>query len=186
MRVLAFLALILLACDNGGPLPDWSRMIDQPKLLPYGASDLTADGAAMQRPPTGTVPRSFVAGPAPASDGFPLPITRALLERGQTRFAIFCAVCHGPEGDGDSQVARSMQRRRPPSLHEPRIVALSTGKIFQVITEGYGLMPEHADQLPIADRWAVIAYLRTLQRSRAMPLAALPPAIASDVRKHLP
>ncbi len=123
-------------------------MIDQPKLLPY---------TDMRVPPAGTVPRDWQpAGEMPA-------ITRALLERGQDRYAIACAVCHGVAGDGDSLVARNMQRRVPPSLHEPRIAALSPERLYGVVTEGYGLMPAYATLLARDDRWAVVAYVRTLE-----------------------
>jgi mono/diheme cytochrome c family protein len=145
--VKALLAVALVACDNGGATPDWSRMIDQPKLLPF---------AAMREPPAGTVSREHVAaGELP-------PITRALLDRGANRFAIVCATCHGVTGDGDSLVARNMQRRKPPSLHEARIAALPPARVYDIITEGYGLMPSFAGLLAPADRWAVIAYARTL------------------------
>lgn len=142
------LVLAAAACDNGDTTPDWSRMIDQPKALPYGDQ--------MRVPPAGTVKRDHV-----ADAGMPA-ITRALLERGQNRFDIVCATCHGLDGNGDSLVARNMSRRKPPSLHEPRVAALSNDDVHRVITEGYGLMPAYAALLQPADRWAVVAYVKTL------------------------
>ena len=195
-RLLATIALTLaLGCDNGGSTPDWSRMITQPKLLPYGASTAFPDGAAMRPVPAGTIPRGRLADvrvrDGRGSDGapvasLPIDVTRPLLERGRERFQIVCAACHGVAGDGDSAVARNMQRRRPPSLHEPRITALSPGAMYRVIVDGYGVMPSYAAMLPIADRWAVIAYVRTLELAWRADVDALPAAIATDVKGRLP
>ena len=189
------IAASLAGCDNGDALPDWSRMITQPKLLPYGETGLFADGRAMRPPPPGTVPRDWIADPAlrtgrtAAGDGdvdaVPLPVTRAVLDRGRRWFAIACATCHGSAGDGDSAVARNMQRRRPPSLHEPRLVALTPGALYRVIVDGYGLMPSYAKLLGPGDRWAVIAYVRTLQLSWSARLAALPTAVRDDAVRRL-
>ena len=194
---LAWLAAAIAAlgaCDNGDALPDWSRMITQPKLLPYGEAAMFADGRAMRPLPAGTVPRDAIADPAIRTgqtaagdaDRVPVPVTRELLDRGRLRFAIACATCHGIAGDGDSAVARSMQRRRPPSLHEPRLVALTPGAMYRVIVDGYGLMPSYAKLLVPADRWAVVAYVRTLQLAWRVRLAALPTAVRDDAARRLP
>lgn len=194
VAVWAACATSALGCDNGDMTPDWSRMITQPKFLPYGDTELFDDGRAMRPVPVGTVPRGFIADPARRTgrtadgadlDAVPLPITRALLDRGRERFAITCAACHGLAGDGDSAVARSMQRRRPPSLHEPRIVALAPGAVYRVITSGYGVMPSYAKLLPPDDRWAVVAYVRTLELAWTARLDALPPAVRDDVARRL-
>lgn len=182
------------ACDAGERTPDWSRMISQPKLLPYGDTTEFPDGRAMRTPPAGTVARERVDDPvvrtgrtaAGDAEAVPLPVTRALLERGRRRFAIACATCHGVAGDGDSAVARSMQRRRPPSLHEPRIRALTPGAMYRVIADGYGVMPSYAKLLEPADRWAVVAYVRTLELAWTARLDALPPAIRDDLARRLP
>ena len=235
---IAGLAALLIAsatgCDNGDATPDWSRMITQPKLLPFGATDLFADQRAMRPLPIGTVARETlgdrarrtaaladpagvpgVSGVPGASDAaprvaptapaigdaapraaptapaigdaaeLPVPVTRALLERGRARFAIACATCHGVAGDGDTVVARNRQRRRPPSLHEPRIVALSPGALYRVIVAGYGLMPSYAKLVEPADRWAVVAYVRTLELSWGAKLAALPAEVRGDAARRL-
>lgn len=184
----------LAACDAGQPTPDWSRMITQPKLLPYGDSDVFDDQRAMRPVPAGTVARGWIADPALRTgqvagrdvDAIPVPVTRALLDRGRQRFAIVCATCHGVAGDGVSAVARNMQRRRPPSLHEPRIAALAPGAVYRVIVDGYGLMPSYAKLVAPGDRWAVIAYVRTLELSWTARLDALPPALRDDVARRLP
>lgn len=194
MRIL-ILALVVAACDNHGTTPDWSRMITQPKLQAFGASDLFSDGAAMRPIPRGTVARERIADVTVREgrtadgrpvDALPIAITRPVLERGRERFAIVCAACHGLAGDGDSAVARNMQRRRPPSLHDPRITALTPGALYRVIVDGYGLMPSYATMLGVDDRWAVIAYVRTLELSWHVDLAALPPALQSDLVRRLP
>jgi mono/diheme cytochrome c family protein len=189
------IAAALAACDNGDALPDWSRMITQPKLLPYGETALFADGRAMRPLPAGAIARDWIADPvlrtghtATSSadvEDIPVPVTRALLERGRHRYAIVCATCHGTAGDGDSAVARNMQRRRPPSLHEARIAALAPGALYRVIASGYGLMPSYAKLVPPDDRWAVVAYVRTLQLSWTARLDALPPAIRDGVARRL-
>jgi mono/diheme cytochrome c family protein len=185
----------LVGCDNGDATPDWSRMITQPKLLPYGDSELFDDGRAMRPLPAGTVPRAWIADPARRIgrganggnvDRVPLPITRALLERGRQRYAIACATCHGVAGDGDSAVARHMQRRRPPSLHEARIVALAPGALYRVITAGYGVMPSYAKLLSSDDRWAVVAYVRTLELSWTARLDGLPAPLQGELARRLP
>jgi mono/diheme cytochrome c family protein len=193
--VLGFALLALVACDNGGATPDWSRMITQPKLLPFGTTSQFADGAAMRPVPAGTIARDWIADGAVRDgrtvDGAPVDvippaITRPLLERGRERFDIVCAACHGIAGDGDSAVARNMQRRRPPSLHEPRLVALSPGELYRTIVEGYGLMPSYAAMIDVDDRWAIIAYTRTLQRAWQLDVQTLPPATADDLARRLP
>jgi mono/diheme cytochrome c family protein len=162
-------------------------MITQPKLLPYGEAAMFRDGRAMRPLPPGAVPREGLPDPAPGDgDTLPVPVTRALLDRGRRRFAIACATCHGIAGDGDSPVARAMQRRRPPSLHEARIAALAPGALYRVIADGYGLMPSYAALLAPDDRWAVVAYVRTLELAWTARLDALPPAIRDDVARRLP
>lgn len=185
----------LIGCDNRGATPDWSRMITQPKLKPFGATELFADQRAMRPLPGGAIAREWIADPARRTGRTaqgdelaapPLPVTRAVLERGRARFAIVCATCHGIAGDGDSVVARNMQRRRPPSLHEPRLVALTPGALYRVISAGYGVMPSYRTLLTADDRWAVVAYVRTLELSWTAKLEALPPAVRDDAVRRLP
>jgi len=104
---------------------------------------------------------------------FPFPVTRAVLDRGKERFTIYCAVCHGPLGHGDGVV---VQRgfTEPPTYHSDRLRSAPVGYFFDVITRGYGSMPDYAPQVPPRDRWAIVAYLRALQLSQHAPLADLP------------
>lgn len=132
----AVLLAWLLACDT--------RMIDQPKQLPYG-------DVAMRTPPAGSVPRD------PDTAGRPVD--------GRTRYLIACSACHGLDGRADTPVARAMQRRRPPSLHEARLRALSVADLDRVIALGYGLMPAQTSTLSAAERLAVATYVHeVLQR----------------------
>jgi mono/diheme cytochrome c family protein len=165
---LVIAVLALAACDNGGSWPDWSRMIDQPKVLPFGET-------AMRTPPRGTIAYGEHAPTVAATlTAIPVPITRALLERGRGRFAIVCAACHGTRGDGDSPVAHAMQRRRPPSFAEREPVLKTVGELYIIIRDGDGYMPSYAAMLDDADRWAVVAYVRTLQLAQGAQLARSP------------
>jgi len=104
----------------------------------------------------------------------PLPVTRELLALGRHHFDVACAVCHGLVGDGESLVARNMSLRAPPSLHLK--AQNPDGWFYQVIAQGFGLMPSYASHLTVEERWAVVAYLRALQLSQAARLDTVPPA----------
>ena len=113
-------------------------------------------------------------------DTFPFPVTREVLERGRQRFTIFCAVCHGPLGQGNGIV---VQRgfTPPPSYHIERLRQAPVGHFFQVITDGYGSMPDYRQQIPPRDRWAIIAYVRALQLSRNAKANDLPDALRTKI-----
>jgi mono/diheme cytochrome c family protein len=114
----------------------------------------------------------------------PLELTHHLLDTGRHHFEQICATCHGVLGDGDTVVAERM-RRRPPSLHEARLVELSPGRLFQIASEGYGYMPGYESVLSVDDRWAVVAYVQALQKSQRLRLAELPPDVAERIRRRL-
>ncbi len=174
------LLAVLAACD-------WSaqRMVDQDRCERDEPTRYFPDGNCNQLPPEGTV-RWRGVGAAAGDETLAPPVpTRRLLERGQNRFEVFCAPCHGLVGDGHSQVAENMLLRPPPSLHEPRVVAIDDAKLFAVVTAGYGLMPAYRAQLSAPDRWAVIAYLRVLQRSQDAALAQLPPEVQKEASRWL-
>ena len=109
----------------------------------------------------------------PYVDAFPFPVTRQVLDRGKERFTIYCSVCHGPLGYGDGVVVER-GFTKPPSYHEDRLRAAPAGYFFDVITHGYGSMPDYAAQVPPKDRWAIVAYLRAIQLSQHATLAELP------------
>jgi mono/diheme cytochrome c family protein len=182
-RLAALSLLALAACPRLDP------MQRQQKYRAYQANEYFDDGVAMRHPPEGTVPfRSLVEptlGTGLGEDGKPLPvspvaITEASIARGRDRFDIYCAVCHGVLGDGESQVALNMSLRRPPSLHAYREVP--DGHLYRVITHGFGLMPGYSAQLTPEERWAVVAYVRALQLSQYAGLDQLPPG----ARERLP
>jgi mono/diheme cytochrome c family protein len=181
--LLALLPLLALtAC------PAWDPMQRQPKYKAYQASPYHPDGLAMRTPPAGTVPYGQPGDPALTAgvgpDGRVLPVSPvapspALLALGRKKYDVHCAVCHGLVGDGESQVALSMSLRKPPSLHLYRDVA--DGYLFQVISEGFGLMPSYAADLTAQERWGVVAYVRALQLSQHAQVDQLPAPLRARV-----
>jgi mono/diheme cytochrome c family protein len=101
----------------------------------------------------------------------------ALLERGKERFEIFCAPCHGYEGDGDGAIVRR-GFPRPPSYHAPKLMQAEAQLFFDTITKGYGVMYSYGSRVPPHDRWAIAAYIRALQQSRSAALAEVPESAA--------
>jgi mono/diheme cytochrome c family protein len=98
---------------------------------------------------------------------FPFPITKEALDRGQERYQIFCSVCHGMTGYGDGMVARrGFNKPAPASYHQDRLRQAPVGHFFDVMTNGWGAMPSYASQIPVEDRWKIIAYIRALQLSQ--------------------
>lgn len=170
------------ACDNRQvfhePEPSWERMLVQKRADPYAPSVVFDDGKVMQKPPAGTVRVDD------DSDEPPPPISRALLLVGKDRFEKTCAVCHGVAGDGDSVVATKMELRPPPNLHEDRYVALSRARLFEIVSEGYGLMPSYSDMLARDERWAVAAYVQALQLSRRVHAADLPAPLREQLERE--
>lgn len=178
-------AVMLAGCPRLDP------MQQQAKYEAYEESEFFGDGLAMRAPPAGTVPYRSVVEPALATgrgpDGKPLavspvPVDAKLLERGRSKFDVHCAVCHGLLGDGDSQVALNMSLRRPPSLHLYRDRA--DGYLYQVVNEGFGLMPSYAHELSVQDRWAVVAYVRALQLSQNARVEELPGEARERLQKE--
>ncbi|WP_437979254.1 cytochrome c [Sorangium sp. So ce295] len=176
-------------------LLDLERMLRQRRYTAYQETELFDDGSAMRRPPEGTVPTDRVLGDPGLTRGIaggayvarvPVTVTIELLRRGKDRYEIFCAACHGVAGDGESEVARNMTLRRPPSLVDPRVQAFPPGRIYQVIVEGYGLMRSYEPHVPLRERWAIVAYVKALGKSRATALDALPPPLRERARKELP
>ncbi|MBV9958606.1 MAG: cytochrome c [Acidobacteria bacterium] len=98
-------------------------------------------------------------------DTFPFPVTEEIVRRGEGRYNIFCAMCHGPTGYGDGMIVRRGYRR-PPSYHTDQLRQAPVGHYFDVMTNGWGAMPSYAAQIPVADRWAIVAYIRALQLSQ--------------------
>jgi len=96
---------------------------------------------------------------------FPVPVTEELVDRGEERFKVFCIVCHGPVGNGDGMIVRR-GFIKPPTYNDDRLRNAPVGHFFDVITNGQGRMNSYASQIPVADRWAIVAYIRALQISQ--------------------
>ena len=110
-------------------------------------------------------------------DTLPFPVTRAVLDRGQERFNIYCSPCHGLLGYGNGMIAhRGFNHPPPQSYHIDRLRQAPVGDLFDVITNGIGAMPDYAAQIEPRDRWAIVAYVRVLQLSQHAALADVPPA----------
>jgi mono/diheme cytochrome c family protein len=177
-------------CDEDALNPMSAR---QPRIAAYGGSDFYADGMGMRQLPPGTVPRERITGDSGLTSGkvganfvttFPVKVDEALLRLGQKRYNITCGTCHGPLGDGDSIVAKQMSLKAPPSLMT--FADRPVGYIFEVATFGHGLMASYAAELPIKERWAVVAYVRALQRSRTATLEQAPVAERARLEKETP
>ena len=149
-------------------------MQDQPKYIPLRPSSFFEDGRSERPLVEGTVPRghldddtAYYTGKGPDGkflDTFPFPVTRQAIERGRDRFTIYCTPCHGQLGFGDGKVVRR-GFKHPPSYHSDRLRKVENGYIFDVITNGFGAMPDYSAQVAPADRWAIVSYIRALQLS---------------------
>ena len=188
-RVLGALALASLAaagCARGctssrPPIHLNPSMDDQPKVRPQAASAFFYDGAAMRQPVPGTVAigglkedTAFFTGKG--ADGqfvatIPVAADEAMLERGRQRYAIYCQPCHDARGDGKGIL---FTRGNVPTatFHQDKVLKYPDGQLFDVITNGMGLMPAYRWPIPPSDRWAIIAHVRELQRERLARAAA--------------
>jgi mono/diheme cytochrome c family protein len=165
-RLLLLALLCLAGCNRG--------MEHQPAKRPFTAATFFPDGQASRPEVPGAVSREEGAAPEAVRTGMtggllvaaiPLPVDGALVARGRERYRIFCAVCHGEDGAGNGIV---VQRGfpPPPSFHTDRLRQAPAGHFFDVMTRGYGAMYPYADRVPVADRWAITAYIRALQLSQ--------------------
>jgi len=176
IQAAAVLVLFSAACRQD--------MHDQPRYTALKPSPFFADGSSARSPVAGTVARGDLRddellytgkqGEEP-STVFPFPVDDAVMERGRERFDIYCSPCHGRTGTGDGIV---VQRgfTKPPSLVTDRLVEAPPGHFFEIITNGFGAMPDHAAQVRVRDRWAIIAYIRALQLAANAKIDDVPPA----------
>jgi hypothetical protein len=163
------------------------NMHNQAKYIPLRESEFFADGTSARPLPAHTVARGFLRadtggtgvytglarGGKPVAD-FPLPVTREVLLRGEQRYNIFCSPCHDRAGTGRGMVVQRGYKQ-PPSYHIDRLRSSPVGYLYNVVTEGFGVMPSYASQIPPEDRWAIVAYVRALQLSQSARLADLSP-----------
>jgi mono/diheme cytochrome c family protein len=115
------------------------------------------------------------------TEAIPVPVTQALVARGQERYGIYCAPCHGVAGDGNG-VTTKFGMAAVAKLHDERIIKLPDGDLFNTITAGKNLMGPYADKLKPEDRWAVIAYVRALQLSRLGKKEEIPDAVRATLK----
>ncbi|HEY9172477.1 MAG TPA: cytochrome c [Verrucomicrobiae bacterium] len=200
-------AVIAIAGKRGSfssrpPIEVFPDMDRQLKLRPQQPNGFFANGLSSQLPVEGTIARTkpiqTIAGPvfpfedAPVNTGRitgttnfvetnPLAVTATLLHRGQERFTIYCAPCHGAQADGNG-VTKKLGMAVVANLHDKRIVGMPDGEIFNTVTHGKNLMQSYAAQVPVEDRWAIIAYVRALQLSRLGAVEDLP----AELRDKLP
>jgi mono/diheme cytochrome c family protein len=165
------------------------NMDRQEKFIGQQENSLFEDRMAMRPPVAGTVARGFLREDSRFYQGreadgrlvadLPVPTTSALLSRGQERFNIYCAVCHGQAGDGKGILmvgngGAGYGYVPAPDFHVDRLRAIEDGHLYDVITNGIRNMPSYATQIPVADRWAIVAYVRALQRSQYAPATDVP------------
>lgn len=180
-RRAAFVAAVLVAAAlAGGCRQD---MHDQPKYKPLRSSRFFADARSERPLIAGTVPRGFLrdddhlyTGKVNGQDvaTFPFPIDADAMRRGQERYTIYCSPCHGRVGDGEGMIVRRGYRH-PPSLHDERLRQAPAGHFFDVMTSGFGAMPDYAAQIAVEDRWKIAAYVRALQLSQHAAVSDVPP-----------
>ncbi len=169
-------------------------MQDQPKYKPLGQNRFFADGRNSRPLPEGVVARDELDEDDPTHTGarngafleiIPEPINEALLARGRDRFDIYCSPCHGRVGDGNGMIH---QRGFwiPPNLHTDRLRSVPPGYIYQVVSNGYGAMPDYRSQINVHDRWAIVAYLRALQLSRHASINDVPGNARTQLSAQVP
>jgi mono/diheme cytochrome c family protein len=172
---LAVLALVLVS----GCRQD---MHNQPKYKPLRGSTFFANGSSARPIIEGTVARgtlqsdeAFFTGKngGTAVTELPFPVDASVLDRGEERYNIYCAPCHDRTGGGRGMIVQRGYRQ-PPSLHVERLRTVQVGYFFDVITNGFGAMPDYRAQITPRDRWAVIAYIRALQLSQHAAAADVP------------
>ncbi len=194
LTLASFLPLVLIAKERATRasrtrvqiIPD---MDQQPKFRPQSANPLFADARAMRPPVPGTVEFR-----QPAQDPhldlgqvdgqwattFPMPVTAELLRRGRERYDVFCAPCHGLGGRGDGPVHVRAERLEegtwtpPASFHTDIVINRPVGHLYNTITHGIRNMPAYGGQIPVGDRWAIVAYARALQRSNLTVVGDVP------------
>ena len=188
MRTNWKLGLIVLAAAALGACRQ--DMHNQPKYIPLRPSGFFGDGRSERPLIPGTVARghlnddtAFYTGRGNDNqplDTFPFTVTRADILRGEERFNVYCSPCHDRVGNGDGMIVRRGYRH-PPSYHIDRLRTVTNGYIYDVITNGFGAMPDYSAQIQPRDRWAIVAYIRALQLSQNASINDVP----ADARGQL-
>ena len=166
-------SVFLSGCTRDGQFQALS-MWNESRLKPYEPSGHPSVQSAALAPPPGTIARGELARNDPQYTGrsggrllaaSPVPVTKALLERGQQQFIVFCSPCHGQLGDGNGMIAKR-GFPTPPDYAIRRLRQAPIGHFYDVMTNGYGVMYSYAERIPVRDRWAIAAYIRVLQDAR--------------------
>ncbi|HET6568675.1 MAG TPA: cytochrome c [Rhodothermales bacterium] len=187
---LVALAMLALAGCRGmesekPPIHPVLNMDFMEKFDPQEANVFFADSMSMRHPVPGTIARGMLKADTRLYQGrtesgdlvqtIPIPVTEALMKRGQERFDIYCSVCHGYAGDGLGIIMTGQYGFTPaPSYHQDRLREVPDGYIYDVILNGVRTMPSYATQVAVKDRWAIVAYIRALQRSQNASRADVP------------
>lgn len=180
----AMTAAIGLGCNSSRPpihlIPD---MDNQPKYKDQGRSEFFADRSMNRTPPAGTVPRGTLEVSSEYEQGrteagafvpkIPAHVTAAMMDHGQKKFNTFCSPCHDMAGTGKGLVPKRGMAP-PPSFHDPRIRQMTDGELFNIITHGVRTMPGYKVQTDASTRWAIVGYLRALQRAQNAQASDLP------------
>jgi mono/diheme cytochrome c family protein len=180
---------VLVAAAGLGTTACRQDMHDAPRYEPLEATTFFGNGSSERMPVANTVARGQLnedrhlyegVVDGKAADTFPMPVTAAVMARGQERFNVFCAPCHGRTGAGNGMI---VQRgfRQPPSMHEDRLRNAPVGYFFDVMTHGFGAMQDYSAQVPVADRWAIAAYIRALQASQRATIDDVPADRRADL-----
>jgi mono/diheme cytochrome c family protein len=200
LRVLIPVCLVTLcACrstvSEKPPVHLNQNMDFQERFDPQEANDFFADGRSMRRPVPGTVPRGFLREDVRFYEGIsetgepvrtaPIEITMEVLKRGQRQYNIYCAVCHGVAGDGLGPIMTGKFGYVPaPTYHSDALRAETDGYFYGAITNGIRTMPSYAQQVAVADRWAIVAYIRALQKSQSATEADIPESVLAEVQQR--
>jgi mono/diheme cytochrome c family protein len=188
-------AFFLAGCgmvQRSAPLEVWDDMKRQEKFGPQQANTMFADGRASRMPVEGTIARGVLRDESPLYTGrvnatmyvgqSPVAITKETLQQGRKKFNVYCAPCHSEDGTGKGIVPTRFNAWQVTSLHEDRLRVTSDGDIFNVITHGRRTMPSYRTQIEPGDRWAIVAYVRALQRSTGATTADVPESVRAGLK----
>ncbi len=202
LAVISWIPLVLIARARvaTGPANKVQLFVDmdnQPKFQPQMKNPLYEDQLAMRKPVSGTVAREelqqdnlLYRGRVEGAEAteFPFELTAEVMHRGQTQYDIFCSPCHGLSGFGDGMISKRADELQegswipPLSFHSETVRGRTNGSLFGTISNGIRSMPAYGSQIPVEDRWAIIAYIRALQRSQNASPADVPPDKQSELR----
>ena len=195
---LAFIAKARVTDSKQPRLQIVPDMDQQPKFKAQASNHFFADGRAMRPPVPGSVARGELQADERFSSGqsgsewvevSPVPVTEAHLRRGQERYDIYCAACHGLTGSGDGMVSHRADQLQegtwipPTGLTSNVVIERPDGHIYNTISHGLRTMPAYGSQSPPADRWAIVAYVRALQRRINASLEDVPPEVRPSLRQ---